>query len=157
MLLIRRYGQEDEAIVWQLHEDGLRQTNSHSGDGPWDDDLRSIRETYLSGGGEFLVAVWDDEVVAIGALRRISDTVAEIKRMRVAAHLQGQGIGRVILGRLVERARELGYETLRLDTTSAQIAAQRLYRSSGFRETSRESQPAGADIIFFELTLPATG
>ena len=36
--------------------------------------------------------------------------------MRVEPSLQGQGIGRAMLGALEQRARELGYRTLRLDT-----------------------------------------
>jgi GNAT superfamily N-acetyltransferase/adenylate kinase family enzyme len=154
-LVIRRYEPSDATIVWKLHDDGLRQTNSHAGDGPWDDDLRNIRKSYLDGGGEFLVAVLDGEVVAMGALRRISDTIGEIKRMRVAAPLQGQGIGRVILDRLIQRARELGYGTLRLDTTSAQIPAQRLYRSRGFREISRTGHSLNPEIIVLERVLNA--
>lgn len=75
--------------------------------------------------------------------------------MRVAAPLQGQGIGRVILDRLIQRARQLGYGTLRLDTTSEQIPAQRLYRSSGFREISRTGHPPTAKVIVLERVLTA--
>jgi ribosomal protein S18 acetylase RimI-like enzyme len=111
--------------------------NAHAGHGPWDDDLRSVRESYLDVGGEFLIGVVDGEVVAMGALRRLSATAAEIKRMRVDVRYQRQGFGRTILARLEGRARELGYRTLRLDTTVSQVPAQHLYRSSGYREVGR--------------------
>jgi hypothetical protein len=83
VLELRRFEERDAAIVWRLHEDGLRQMDAHAGDGPWDDDLRSVRATYLDNGGEFLVGVLQGEVAAMGALGRVSATVAEVKRMRV--------------------------------------------------------------------------
>jgi hypothetical protein len=69
----------------------MRQANAHARDGRWDDDLRSIRATYLERGGEFLVGLLDGEAVAMGALRRVSDTVAEIRRMRVDTRVQPAG------------------------------------------------------------------
>jgi ribosomal protein S18 acetylase RimI-like enzyme len=153
VLELRRYEDADASSVWRLHEDGLRQMDVYAGDGPWHDDLRSVRSAYLENKGEFLVGVVNGEVVAMGALRRISETVAEVKRMRVDVRFQRQGFGRAMLRRLEARACELGYRTLRLDTTVKQVPAQRLYESSGYREVERARDPAGQDIIFFEKEL----
>jgi ribosomal protein S18 acetylase RimI-like enzyme len=153
VLELRRFEERDAAFVWRLHEDGLRQMDAHAGDGPWDDDLRSVRATYLDNGGEFLVGVIHGEVAAMGALARVSATVAEVKRMRVDVRFQRQGFGRTILRHLEERARELGYRTLRLDTTVTQVPAQRLYLSSGFRKVGGMLDPAGQDVILFERQL----
>jgi GNAT superfamily N-acetyltransferase/plasmid stability protein len=131
MLELRRYEERDAAAVWRLHDEGLRQMGVHAGDGRWDDDLRSIVATYLDGGGEFLAGVIAGEIVAMGALRRVSSTVAELRRMRVDARVQRRGYGRALLLRLEARARELGYRTLRLDTTVKQHLAERLYRVAG--------------------------
>jgi ribosomal protein S18 acetylase RimI-like enzyme len=152
VLEVRRYEESDAGRVWHLHEAGLRQMNAHAGHGPWDDDLCSIRATYLEDGGEFLVGVVAGEVVAMGALRRVSDTVAEIKRMRVDARFQGQGFGRTILQRLEERARQLGFTTLRLDTTLSQAPAQHLYRSNGYREVGH-AHLGRQELILFEREL----
>ena len=152
VLELRRYEERDAATVWRLHEDGLRQMNAHAGHGSWDDDLRSVRASYLEDDGEFLVGIIESEVVAMGALRRVSATVAEVKRMRVDIRFQRQGFGRTILRRLEERARELGYRTLRLDTTVGQVPAQHLYRSSGYREVGR-AHLGGQELILFERQL----
>lgn len=149
----RTYVEGDYAAVWRLHEEGLHQTGAHGGPGPWDHDLRSIRAAYLDNHGDFIVAVVNGRVVSMGALRRISGTVAEVKRMRVDRPLQGQGLGRAILQRLEARAQELGYRSVRLDTTSRQVVAQHLYRTSGYREISREPGPPGMEIIYFAKTL----
>jgi GNAT superfamily N-acetyltransferase len=155
VLELRRYEPADATNVWRLHDDGLRQMDAHAGDGPWDDDLRSVDATYLDNNGEFVVGIVDGEIVAMGALRPMAETVGEVKRMRVDARFQRQGFGRAILRWLEARARELGYRTLRLDTTVKQVAAQRLYESSGYHEIARTLDPAGQDIIIFEKQLVA--
>jgi GNAT superfamily N-acetyltransferase len=92
---------------------------------------------YLESGGEFLVGVLDGEVVAMGALRRVPRDAAEIKRMRVRPGLQGRGFGQAMLDALHRRAAELGYSTLRLDTTVQQRADRHLYVKNGYREVGR--------------------
>ena len=50
---IRRYRESDQEEVWALHNLALEEADAHAGNGPWDDDLRHIREVYLDDGGEF--------------------------------------------------------------------------------------------------------
>ena len=152
MMIIRQYKKADEAAVWALHNAALVPTGAHAGNGPWDDDLHHIPEIYLSPGGEFLVGVVEKEIVAMGALKRISPTRAEVKRMRVLPRHQRQGFGQAILRSLETRARELGISTLCLDTTTQQEPAQALYRKNGFREVGRRQQGA-FEVIFFEKEL----
>lgn len=136
-LTIRRYRPGDREVVWNLHNDALNDVGAHLGNGPWDEDLDAIEAVYLRDGGEFLVGILEEEVVAMGALRRDPDGLAWITRMRVSPDLQGRGIGQTLLDGLHRRAAELGYETLHLDTTVGQTAAQRLYEKNGYRETGR--------------------
>jgi GNAT superfamily N-acetyltransferase len=136
-LHIRRYQPGDKRAIRRLHDDALNEVGAHLGRGPWDDDLDEIGDVYLDGGGEFLVGVLNGEIVAMGALMRISPEKAELKRMRVRPGLQGQGYGQAMLDALHRRASELRYPTLRLDTTVQQLAAQRLYLKNGYREAGR--------------------
>ena len=53
----------------------------------------------------------------------------------------------------VERARELGYPLLRLDTLPAMEAAQALYRSLGFVAAERYSDNPVPGVLFFELRI----
>jgi GNAT superfamily N-acetyltransferase len=115
-------------------------------------DLDSIAAAYLEDGGEFLVGVCDGRVVAIGALRHVTDAVAEVNRMRVHPGFRRRGFGRTILARLEHRASELGYGQLRLDIPVVLTPAQRLYGSAGYREVGR-GQLAGAEVIYFEKAL----
>ena len=148
-LHIRRYEPEDKRAVRRLHDDALNEVGAHLGSGPWDDDLDEIESVYLDSGGEFLVGVLDGNIVAMGALMRISPQKAELKRMRVRPGLQRRGYGQTMLDVLHRRAAELGYSTLRLDTTVQQRAAQSLYLKNGYRESGR-GVIGGFDCIYYE-------
>ena len=148
-LHIRRYEPKDKRAIRRLHDEALNEVGAHLGSGGWDDDLDEIESVYLDSGGEFLVGVLNGEIVAMGALMRVSSEKAELTRMRVKPELQGRGYGQILLDALHRRADELGYLTLRLDTTVQQLAAQRLYLKNGYRETGRGTV-GPFDCIYFE-------
>ena len=149
MMEVRRYRAPDHDAVWDLHNVALNEVGAHAGNGPWDDDLHRIEAEFISNGGEFFVGVVDRRIVAMGALRRLDDTRGEICRMRVHPELQRRGLGTRILSMLEERARELGFRTLTLDTTVGQVAAMGMYRKAGYEEVAR-GRKFGFDVVMFE-------
>lgn len=149
---IRRYRESDKDAVWNLHNLALDSVGAHAGNGPWDDDLHDIESVYLRNNGEFLVGILEGRIIAIGALRKISDTTAEIKRMRVHPLYQGRGHGQAILCKLQSRAAAMGCTKLCLDTTSQQIAAQKLYAKNGFYESGR-TKKGRFDCYLFEKNI----
>lgn len=150
-LTVRRYQPGDDAAVYDLHVRALQHVNANL-PGPWDADLTDIPAAYLHNGGEFLVGVADGRVVAMGAFRRTDAQRAELKRMRVDPAYQGRGYGRFILRELEERARDMGYEVLHLDTTAKQTAALHLYRNHGYVQTGAATFQ-GLELLFFEKRL----
>ncbi len=151
-LQIRRFEPDDARAVRRLHDLGLTEAGVHFGAGLWDQDLDAIPATYLDDGGEFLVGLSDGRLVAMGALRHVTDTVGEVKQMRVDPAYQRRGYARLILSCLENRARELGFRKLRLDITIRQAPAQRLYASAGYREVGR-GQLAGVEVVYFAKSL----
>jgi ribosomal protein S18 acetylase RimI-like enzyme len=152
---IRRYEPRDREVIWELHNQALNAVGAHGGNGPWDDDLHHVEEIYLRG-GEFLVVEVGGRVVAMGALRAAGDGVGEIKRMRVHPDFQRRGLGRAVLARLERRASELGIRTLRLDTTTRQLAARGLYGANGYVEVGRTVH-GPFEVILLEKRLPDGG
>lgn len=139
-LTIRRYLPSDHQAVWNLHVSALEAVGARA-KGPEargiDADFDAIESVYLNNGGEFLLGLLNDLIVAMGALKRLSSSVAEITRMRVHAQYWRQGYGQAIFHRLEAAASDLGYKELWLDTLPVQIAAQRLYLKNGFQEFLR--------------------
>jgi ribosomal protein S18 acetylase RimI-like enzyme len=149
VLGVRRLAAGDARAVRALDDATMSAAGAH---GRGDEDLDSIAAAYLEDGGDFLVGICDGRLIAMGALRHVTDAVAELNRMRVHPAFQRRGFGRTILARLEHRAGDLGYRQLRLDTTVMQTAAQRLYQSAGYREVGR-GQLAGAEVVYFEKAL----
>ena len=149
-LQIRRYEPEDNGAIRRLHEFALRKAGAYIEEEGWyDEDLDDIESFYLENGGEFLVGTIEDEVVAMGALRKTGPGRAEVKRMRVAPDFQGRGFGKEMLAALERRAAELGYTTLHLDTAVQQRVARNLYETNGYREV-RRGEMGGFLCIFYE-------
>lgn len=91
--------------------------------------------------GVFLVV--EDEAgqaVGCGGVRRIDDVdglvTYEVKHLWIDAASRGRGWSRALLSALEDRARGWGAELIVLDTNESLAAAQHLYRTSGYEETS---------------------
>ncbi len=151
-LALRRYQGEDADAVRGLHDLALMAAGVHLGRGPWDEDLDAIPATYIDTGGEFLVGFVDRRLVAIGALRHVSQTDAEIKRMRVHPRFQRRGFAHAVLAQLEDYARQHHYRRLRLDITLLQIAAQRFFEQEDYREVGR-GEVAGVAMIYYAKRL----
>ena len=155
MLLIRRYQTNDNETVKILHYAGINQFNADAGteaDLFLDADLDDIENVYLKNNGEFLVGIHEGKLVAIGALRKLSATRGEIKRMRVHPDYQRQSFGQVILQKLLEVAAQLGYTELCLDTLAQNIPAQNLYEKFGFVQVGCKIL-GHLDVILYEKQL----
>jgi len=101
--------------------------------------------------GFFVMARLNGEPVGCGALKCHLD-YGEIKRMWVAGSCRGLGLGRRILHRLEDLARERRLPVLRLETNKALTEAQSLYKSSGYREVAAFNDEPYAHH-WFEKTL----
>jgi ribosomal protein S18 acetylase RimI-like enzyme len=105
--------------------------------------------------GSFVLLLDDGRVVAGGGVRRLSDGVAEIKRMWVAPELRGQGLGRRLLEGLEAAAVDLGYRRVRLDTAASMDAAMALYGRAGYRAIP-DYNGNGYASFWGEKTLPSS-
>ncbi len=70
MLEIRRYQDNDYDAVWTLHLLGMQQVGAYRTEGSWDNDLRDIENHYSRKKGEFLVGLFQENLVAMGAFRQ---------------------------------------------------------------------------------------
>lgn len=148
-LVIRTYRPEDHDVVIKLHEIAMKDTNAFSDNPIFEQDFKDLEGVYLKTGGEFLVGMINGEIVAMGAIKKISDEVAEIKRMRVHPKYQRRGFGQQIYNELESRARNKGFKKLILDSSVPQTAALSFYAKNGFIETHRNNF-LGIQMIFFE-------
>jgi len=152
----RRFEKRDEEVVYNLHVTAMEQVGTFI-DIPelrelWDKDLKNIESVYINNNGEFYVVTLKDKIIGMGGIRKVDETTTEVKRMRVEPSMQGKGIGKLILDKLIEKAKELGYKKLILDTAEKQKAARHLYETRGFREYKR-GEIAGQETIYYQLEI----
>ncbi|MEV3982201.1 GNAT family N-acetyltransferase [Nonomuraea sp. NPDC049758] len=155
-LKIRRYRWSDLDTILALHRICLAEVGLQPGDGVYyDDDFPRIQEIYLACGGDFIVGEAGSRVVAMGGLKPVDRETAEVCRLRVHPEFQRRGYGGVMLSALEDRALELGFSSLRGDTTLNQGAALALYARQGWRELSR-CQVGDLVVVYGEKRLART-
>lgn len=112
---------EASVDAWTLYPELFAESKAEATNGP------------LPQRGAYVIAYVDGQALACGAFRPIAESVAEIRRMYVHREHRRRGLGRAVLAHLEDEARRLAYRRLVLETGCKQVAAMRLYETSGFR------------------------
>jgi putative acetyltransferase len=86
----------------------------------------------VAGEGAFVVAWLDEVAVGCGAVRRLDEATAEIKRMYVDPSVRGRGVGRTLVEALEREARLVGVTRIVLETGTRLASAIRLYEAMGY-------------------------
>ena len=84
--------------------------------------------------GQFFVIYLRGEPVGCGAVKHHRRAPAEIKRMWIASHARGLGLGRRLLETLEQCARAGGARIAQIETSAVLTEALALYRSAGWTE-----------------------
>lgn len=128
-------------------------SNVRKGLGQIDRQIAELPGAYGRPSGEIILALVQEEVVACGALRELQPKVGEIKRIYVRADHRGPGFGPRLTRALLNRARDLGYERVRVDTLPTMAAAIQFYQEMGFEPIRRYWPHPVPGALFFEYVV----
>ncbi|MFT3725105.1 MAG: GNAT family N-acetyltransferase [Hyphomonadaceae bacterium] len=120
-------GNASQALV-RRHLEGMHQNSPP-------ESVHALSIDQLRQPGVTLWSGWiNNELVVIGALKRLDAENGEIKSMRVEEAWLGKGIGWMMLNHITQAAKRAGMKVLWLETGSADafIPALELYASAGF-------------------------
>ena len=93
----------------------------------------SLSDAQLAPGhGAFVIAYLDGLAVGCGAMRRLDEATAELKRMYVRPFARGRGIGRTLVEVLEYEARLLPVSRVVLETGNRLLPAIKMYQSMGY-------------------------
>jgi putative acetyltransferase len=96
-------------------------------------ELDRLPGCYALPDGRLWLAITDSgEAAGCVALRRLEPGIGEMKRLYVRLEHRGTGLGKRLAQKVIDEARDIAYQRIRLDTTSSITEAIRLYESLGF-------------------------
>jgi len=120
----------------------------------FDKELSDLPGDYAPPNGCLFLAVENDQLAGCVALRKIREGIGEMKRLYVRPEFRGKGLGRTLTETIIEAARDLGYQRLRLDTLPGKMdQAISMYRSLGFKDIERYYNNPYEAAAFMELIL----
>ena len=116
-------------------------------------ELATLPGHYAPPDGCILLAEDSGRFVGCVALRPLEDKICEMKRLYVKPDYRGRGIGRMLACSIIDRAREIGYAKMRLDTIATMQEARTLYYSLEFQNIKAYRYSPLDEPSFMELEL----
>lgn len=95
-------------------------------------EFSSLPGTYAHPEGRLLLAWREARVVGCAALRKVDSHTCELKRVYVRPEGRGDGLGRQLVWRMLQEARNAGYTRMCLDVLPEFKAATHIYETIGF-------------------------
>ena len=131
---LREATNADIEIVKALVFSVLEEYTIPRGDGSTDADLDDIEGNYNRNGGYFTVVEEGNRIVASMGVRRIDNETCELRKMYALPAARGRGLGKLLMELALDKARELGFRRMVLETASPLKEAIALYKKYGFQE-----------------------
>ncbi|MEP6922159.1 MAG: GNAT family N-acetyltransferase [bacterium] len=154
MEIVQAHTSEDIERVRELFEEYVAWLGINLCFQNYDKELAELPGEYAPPNGRLLLAVVDGLIVGCVALRSLGNGVCEMKRLFVRPGYRGQRLGWELVESIVEEAREIGYERMRLDTLPGKMdQAITMYRALGFREIAPYYNNPVVGAAFMELML----
>ena len=121
----------------------------------FDRELASLPGEYnwALGKGCLLIALDHGKPVGCVGCRPLVDMTCEMKRLYVRPEARGTGVGEALARAVVDEARRLGYENMRLDSLPFMEKAVRLYQRLGFTTIAPYRHNPIEGSVFMELKL----
>lgn len=95
-------------------------------------ELQTLPGIYAPPAGRILLALVDGNPAGCVCLKPLSETDGELKRLYVRPKFRSLGLGRRLVKRLVEDAREIGYRRIELNSHITMKGAHAIYQEVGF-------------------------
>jgi len=120
----------------------------------FEEELRTLPGKYAMPDGRLLLAFADGRPAGCIAMRKLEDRICEMKRLYLRAEARGLGLGTMLVEKLIEDARTLGYQKMRLDTHPPKMGkAVSIYESHGFYPISPYYVNPHEGVLFLEKAL----
>jgi GNAT superfamily N-acetyltransferase len=119
----------------------------------FDKEFADLPGKYAPPDGNLLLAYENSTAIGCVGLRKFDKNICEMKRLYVRKEFRGKGYGRSLAQQVINQAKLIGYQQMRLDTVPWMNEAIGLYRTLGFYEIPAYRFNPIQGALFFELKL----
>jgi putative acetyltransferase len=119
----------------------------------FENEISDLPAQYSEPTGCIILCYEDDNPIGCVGLRKYEENICEMKRLYLKNEARGKGVGRELAIRIIEKAKQLGYKKMQLDTIETMKEAIALYKSIGFKEISPYRYNPVQGVIYMELEL----
>jgi putative acetyltransferase len=120
----------------------------------FDKELAGLLGDYGPPRGRLLIAYVDSQAAGCVALHEFEPGISEMKRLYVRPAFRGKRVGLALANAIIEAARAIGYEKMRLDTVPSEMAeAVKMYGRLGFKEIAPYRANPQPGTLYMELDL----
>jgi putative acetyltransferase len=121
----------------------------------YEKELAELPGDYVQPGGRLLLVLDEDgRAAGCAALRDLGKGVCEMKRLFVRPEFRGQHLGERLVDMILNDARAIGYQCIRLDTLPGKMdRAIAMYRARGFKDIAAYYNNPVVGAAFMELEL----
>lgn len=115
-----------------------------------DADISDIETNYINRGGLFeILEDADGNLLGTVGLFPIDAETVELRKMYFDKALRGRGFGKKTLERMIEKAREMKFKRIYLETANVLKEAVGLYEKRGFEPTTEGMHTARCNAAYF--------
>lgn len=119
----------------------------------YDDELENLESKYGKPDGRLYLVLCNKEAAGCIALRKLDKENCEMKRLYVKSEFRGNSIGNILVKRIIEDAKNIGYKHILLDTFPFLEAAIKLYKNLGFYEIGSYNNSPMDNLIYLKFDL----
>lgn len=119
----------------------------------YDEEIKNLPGKYALPYGRLYIAYYNNKAAGCIALRKFENDGCEMKRLFVRPEYRHLKIGKKLVDKIIEDARELKYKYMVLDTLSNLHEAVSLYKKSGFQEVEAYYENPLDNVLYFKLKL----
>lgn len=119
----------------------------------YDNEILHLEQKYGMPDGRLYLLYCDDQAAGCIGLRKIDDQNCEMKRLYIRPEFRGNGLGVILVKKIIEDAREIGYSYMLLDTLPFLESAIHMYQKLGFYEIESYNDSPMDTSIYMKLDL----
>jgi ribosomal protein S18 acetylase RimI-like enzyme len=118
-----------------------------------DDELNNFPAKYGEPEGAFFIAKEGHAIIGCVGIKKLENTICEMKRLFVKDAYKGKGIGKKLVAIILDEAKLKHYEKMRLDTLDTMEKALNLYYRNNFYRIEPYYHNPGDGVVYLEKIL----